>query len=305
MLPKVVILLATFNGLRWLPEQIDSILAQENVSVRIIALDDASTDGTREWLVEQAAADARLTVLPPQGSSGSSAANFYRLISQVEPTAGELIAFADQDDVWRQGKLAKHTAIMTEGGHDGVSSNVMSFDQDGRRALVRKNFPQRRFDYLFESPGPGSTFLITPRLLRLSADALERIPTARHIEFHDSLVYAIARAHGWSWNIDGEPSVDYRQHADNVMGSNIGLRPALARLGMIRGRWLRNHAIGLAQVAIAVSSAATRPQLEHVLMLFMSHGLQARLQLVQMAGELRRRPRDRWIIGFLIAIGIW
>lgn len=303
--PRVVVLLATFNGLRWLPEQLDSILSQQGVSLRVVALDDESTDGTYEWMVERAASEERLTVLPRRGASGGSAANFYRLIRQTDPNDDELVAFADQDDVWHQGKLKRHSAILREGRHDGVSSSVMSFDEKGTKSLVRKDFPQRRFDFLFESPGPGSTFLITPRLLRLTAATLEDTPEAPAVEFHDSLIYAIARSRGWTWHIDGEPSVDYRQHGDNVMGSNVGLRPALARLRLIRERWLRNHAVRLTCVALAVSPPQGRAELEVLHDLFTSRSIRSRLTLALRARELRRRPRDQRIIALLIAIGIW
>lgn len=305
LLPRVVVLLATYNGLRWLPEQLSSILSQQGVTVRVVALDDQSTDGTRDWLLEQAARDARLEVLPAQGKSGGSAANFYRLVGQATFDETELVAFADQDDVWQPGKLARHAQLLASGGYDGISSNVTSFSPSGERRLIRKNFPQRRFDYLFESPGPGSTFLLTPRLARLAASTLDSIPAAREVEFHDSLIYAIARARGWSWHIDGVSSVDYRQHDDNVMGSNVGLRPALARLKLIRDNWFRDHATRLALVAIAVAPESSRPELETMLELFSGSGPRQRLQLARRAGVLRRRPRDQWIIAGLILVGAW
>lgn len=322
-IPRVTVLLATYNGRRWLPEQLASILNQVGVDLRVIALDDESTDGTREWLVEQAALDSRLTVLPSQGSSGSSAANFYRLISWA--AAGldkldqrdspdprnkphqrdEFFAFADQDDVWRPGKLARHARLLSEEGLAGVSSSVTSFTASGERTLVRKDYPQRRLDYVFESPGPGSTFLITSDLLRLVADRLVVSEWARQVDFHDSLIYAIARGSGGRWLIDGEPSVDYRQHDDNVMGSNVGLRSALARFTLIREHWLRNHATLLARAALEVATDETRSTITNILTLLTASGPRARFALAKQAKELRRRPRDQRIVGLLIAAGVW
>lgn len=303
--PRILVLLATHNGVRWLPEQLDSILAQEAVEVRVVVLDDESTDGTWEWLVEQAAHDARIEVLPRQGASGSSVANFCRLIQQAQPAEGELISFADQDDVWAPRKLARHAFVLRERGVDGVSSNVTSFTEKGKRSLIRKNFPQRRFDYLFESPGPGSTFLITPKLLALTAHVIESEPAARDVEFHDSLIYAIARGAGLSWHIDDESSVDYRQHGNNVMGANVGARSAMSRLQLIREHWLRNHAIALTKVALSVAGDDEVPELRRILSLLTSRGARPRLALARMSPLLRRRPRDQRIIGLLISIGVW
>ncbi|MCU1580492.1 MAG: Lipopolysaccharide biosynthesis protein [Rhodoglobus sp.] len=304
--PLVTVLLATWNGLAWLPQQLDSILAQEGVALRVVALDDESTDGTREWLLERATSDDRLSVLPSMGSSGGSAANFYRLIRLVVPNLEGYLAFSDQDDVWHPGKLERHVGILRAGGHDAVSSSVTAFTPSGRRTLVRKDFPQREFDYLTESPGPGSTFVLSPRLALLVAGELDdpRSPASK-AEFHDSLIYAIARGRGWSWHIDGEPSLDYRQHDSNVLGSNVGAASALSRLKLIRERWHRNEAVLHARVAIGLAEGERRAALEQMLALFESRGIRNRLRLARRAGTMRRRPRDQWIIGLLIAIGIW
>ena len=302
--PAIVVLLATHNGVRYLPEQLDSILGQEGGAVRVVALDDGSTDGTPQVLAERAAADDRLTVLSDDGTGGSSARNFYRLIERVEPLEGELVAFADQDDVWHLDKLARHAALLAR-GHEGVSSSVTAFWEDGRRHLIRKDYPQRELDYVLESPGPGCTFLITPRLLDLTRQTLSNSADARAVEFHDSLIYALARGRGWSWHIDGYPSVDYRQHAGNVMGSNSGLAGARARLRLIREHWLRTHATHLTAAARHVATGATADALDRVHALLTTRGLRARLALARMTPLLRRRPRDQRIIGLLITIGIW
>jgi len=304
--PVVTVLLATWNGMRWLPEQLASILDQGGVQVRLVVLDDESTDGTRDWLLEQAAEDARITVLPPMGRSGGAAANFYRLVRLAEPAPGEYVAFSDQDDIWLPGKLARHVGLLVAGGHDGVSGSVTAFTPEGRRSLVKKDFPQRRFDYLTESPGPGSTFVLTPRLVALVAGQLnDETSPAATADYHDSLIYVIARARGWSWHIDGEPMLDYRQHEHNVMGSNVGVGSALFRLGLIRQHWHRNQAILHAMVGLRVASEETRPGLERMLALFTSRGLRPRWALAREASQMRRRPRDRRIIGLLIAIGVW
>jgi rhamnosyltransferase len=304
--PRVAVLLATRNGRRWLPEQLESILSQDGVAVRVIALDDESTDGTHEWLIETAKADSRLTVLPRRGASGSAAANFYRLLLAAETDDDELVAFADQDDLWRPGKLARHAALLAAGGHDGVSSNVSSFTPDGARTLIRKDFPQRDYDYLLESPGPGSTFLMTRRLVDLTRAALTSSDgLAPKVDYHDWIIYALARAHGWSWHIDSEPTVDYRQHDKNAMGANVGARSAVSRLGLIREHWHRHQATLLARIGLTVADADTRPGLERMLQLFSTPGIRTRLALSRRAGQLRRRPRDQTIIAMLVAVGIW
>lgn len=304
--PRVVVLLATFNGARWLGEQLDSILNQKGVDVRIIALDDESTDGTFEQLTERAQTDARLTMLPRSGPSGSAAANFYRLILRAETDPDELVAFADQDDVWRARKLESHARILTESDVDGVSSNVTAFTGKGERSLIRKDYPQRRFDFLLESAGPGSTFLLSPRLVQLARSTLANDETlARGDTPHDWLIYAIARAHGWTWHIDAEPTVDYRQHDANVLGANVGFKPAQQRLNAMRSGTHRASAITAARAALAVAAPELRPDLETLSELFTKRDVRSRWALAARAGQLRRRPRDRAVIRTAIATGLW
>lgn len=302
---RITVLLATYNGRRFLPEQLASILAQEGVEVRVIALDDGSTDGTAEWLAEQAAVQSRLSVLHAESASGSAAANFYRLIGRASVDDADFVAFSDQDDIWLPGKLSRQVAQLAEHGADGVSSSITSFTPDGRRTLVRKDYPQREFDYLTESPGPGCTFLMTPRLLSLIRQVLADDPQAHGADFHDSLVYAIARARGFGWHIGGQPTIDYRQHDGNVMGSNVGAASAFSRLNLIRGHWHRNQAILHARVGLGVASDENRAGIERMLALMTTPGLKSRWALASMAAQLRRRPRDRWIIRLLIAAGVW
>ncbi len=292
--------MATRDGLQWLPDQVDTILDQAGVNVRIVVSDDGSTDGSREWLGELASNDHRVLLLSP-ATAGSAASNFYRLLIDAQLADGELVAFADQDDVWLPGKLVHHATMMQESNAEGVSSNVTAFHRDGRRWLVRKDFPQRALDYLLESPGPGSTFLITKELAEEVAHVLAEDPEARLVEYHDWLVYAVARAKGRRWIIDARPSVDYRQHSANVMGANVGSGAALSRLLLIRTRWHRNQAARLARIAERLGAehvARVRPLLE-------SRRFTDRMALARIANQLRRRPRDRAIIAALIATGIW
>jgi rhamnosyltransferase len=304
VLPRVAVLLATHNGRRWLPEQLDSVLAQADVEVEVFVRDDASTDGTAEWLAKRAASESRLTVFASDGASGSAAANFYRLI-QLAPTDRQFYAFCDQDDIWVPTKLSSHVKLSAALTVDGVSSNVTSFTPDGNESLVRKDFPQRQFDYLLESPGPGSTFLMSNRLMALARDYLNSPEAADPPQYHDWLLYVLARAHGWAWHIDSVPTVEYRQHDANVMGANVGARSALSRLSLVRKQWHRGQASLLTRVALSVADDEHRPELLRMRQLVDRRNLRARWSLARRASQLRRRPRDRWIIAVLIGAGVW
>ncbi|GGM01408.1 glycosyltransferase [Nakamurella endophytica] len=256
--PRVAVLMATLDGRPWIAEQVDTVLGQQGVQVRLVVSDDGSTDGTWEWLVDRAAADPRVELLSRHVGSGV-AANFHRLLRDVRLADGELVALADQDDRWLPDKLAAEAATLAAGS-DGVSSDVTAFWPDGRRAPIRKSQPQRRWDYLLESAGPGCTFLLSPRMVDLARAALaDRAGPAAAVGLHDWLVYALCRARGWRWTILDRSTVDYRQHAHNHLGANVGLRSAVERLRMIRRGWHREGALLVARAALEVARAAGDP----------------------------------------------
>lgn len=309
--PRVAVLMATYNGMQFLAEQVESILDQRGVTVRILVSDDGSSDGTLEWMRERAAAGAPIELLPTATPSGSAAANFRRLIRDAAVADDELVAFADQDDRWHLDKLERHASLIADGA-DVVSSSVLAFDEDGSTHLVKKDWLQRRWDFLTEGPGPGCSFLLSFESFALVRRAIAAIPEASLTTFHDTLIYVIGRSAGLRWVIDGTPSLDYRQHGGNVIGSNHGGRAALARLTMIREHWHREQAVLHATIGIAVAEtlapgphAVDTDALRSVLELLQHTDPRSRLRLANGASQLRRRPRDRAIIRTLILTGVW
>lgn len=303
MVASVVVLMATHDGIRWLDEQLGSILDQRGVDVRVVVFDDGSTDGTDVYLGRVAASDGRVHLLPP-GRAGSASGAFYHLIKNAEVRPDEFVAFSDQDDVWMPGKLARSVSVLQR-GIDGFSSNVTAVAPDGRRTLIRKAFPQREFDYLFEGPGPGNTFLLSPRLFELVRHVLVTDERARRIDFHDWLVYGVCRARGWRWHISEEPTVDYRQHDDNALGANAGLRSAVSRLRLVANTWHRGQSRLLAGIAADVTPGAGGGSLARLRRCLDSTSFSSRCRLARRFSQLRRRPRDRWALAAMIVSGLW
>ncbi len=310
--PRILVLLATHNGEEYLDEQLDSVLSQAEVDVTILVSDDTSTDQTFAMLTQRADIDSRIELLQP-GKFGSAANNFARLIRDANPTGYDAIALCDQDDIWLPGKLRRHYDILSaplgldgKGGYAAVSSNVTAFKPDGTRQLIVKNQTQKLADYAFESGGPGSTFLIQPQAFTLVQQQL-RTPqsntnTARS---HDWLIYALIRANGGRWFIDGEPTVDYRQHDDNVLGANEGWRQHLRRLAVIREGTYRADVANIVAAALEVADAKQAPRLRWLATQIESNSLRSRLRLARRAHQLRRRRRDQLVLAATITLGVW
>ncbi|MFD2674557.1 glycosyltransferase [Gulosibacter bifidus] len=310
--PKIGVLLATHNGVMFVEEQLRSVLDQIDVDVHVVISDDNSTDGTYELVQRLAAADSRITVLP-QGTFGSAAANFYRLVRDANVQGFDAIGFCDQDDAWEPWKLERHYALLTSpGGVDGlgdysaVSSNVAAFDEDGNSQLIVKNQLQRTADYVFESGGPGSTFLFRPETFEfVRAQLLDPASPASRMPSHDWCMYALVRASGRRWFIDGEPSVQYRQHGDNVLGANEGLEQHLARLKAIANGQHRRDVQSVLDAVVPVASTATAPQLAWLQDATRRRGPLTRIRLARQANQLRRRRRDQLALAATVLLGIW
>lgn len=96
------VLLPTFDGERFVAEQVASILGQSLGDFELLVVDDGSRDATPAMLADIARQDRRVRLLPSTGNWGQK----LRLAQLVDASAGELLAIADQDDCWAEDKLA-------------------------------------------------------------------------------------------------------------------------------------------------------------------------------------------------------
>lgn len=287
-LPRVCVLLATYDGEAWLDEQLASIQAQTGVQVAVIASDDGSGDGTPALLRRWSAA-LELTLLPPHPERfGSAHRNFLRLVRDAPLGDADYVALADQDDVWLPHKLARAVECLRTLPAEGYSSDVVAFWPDGRERLLRKSHPQRAHDHLFGSPGPGCTFVL-PRAVfdRMRTWVRDEWPRLQAIWVHDWLFYAWVRATGGRWHIDDRPGMRYRQHGRNEIGANRGWRAALARWRHMRSGAYRRDILTIADVV-----GDRSPVVQAVRRL----AVRDRLWLVLRARSLRRRAVDALLL---------
>ncbi|VVN93232.1 glycosyltransferase [Pseudomonas fluorescens] len=284
--PKVAVLLAAYNGMQWIEEQLASILCQSAVDITLHISIDPSTDGTEAWCAAYAALHPGITVLPAAGRFGGASRNFFRLIRDVDFDGYDFIAFADQDDVWHTDKLQRATNAIQAHQVDAYSSNVTAFWPDGTTHVLDKAQPQVKWDFLFEAAGPGCTYVMSKSLaVSLKASMLDNWQQLQEVSLHDWYCYAFARSHGYRWYIDPEPSMDYRQHERNQVGANKGLSPLIARYKTIHDGWWFNQV----QLIVHLVGQGTDPFVQTWLKL-------RRRQLMRLslsAWHCRRRVRDK------------
>jgi len=222
--PVVEVLLATYNGGRFLREQIDSILSQDYKNLRILARDDGSSDNTTTILNEyERGFPNRFRVIPTDAPTGSAKNNFLKLMTA---SSAGYVCFSDQDDVWVSNKISRSMQAMARlEAHRGAAVPLLVFTDlrvvdDQLKTLHESFWTQAGIDpsrlrklatVLVQNPVTGCTTLINRPLLNLALHMPEEAT------MHDAWIGLLASACG-SFEALRERTVLYRQHDRNVVG---------------------------------------------------------------------------------------
>lgn len=249
--PRIAVLLAVFNGIQYIQQQLESICWQEGVEVEIFISVDLSSDGSEAWVSKQALSNSRIHVLPHGQRFGGAAPNFFRLIKEVSFDSFDYVCFADQDDIWLPKKLLRAVEILgdVKTSIKAYSSNAIAFWDDGRTAFICKSQAQTQWDYLFEAAGPGCTYVLKSDL----AKEVQKIIAANQeqinlIGLHDWFIYAYARSRSYVWIIDNQALIHYRQHSHNQVGMNSGLKAFMHRARKVSSGWALGQSALIARI---------------------------------------------------------
>lgn len=239
----MAVLLAAYNGIGRIEEQIESILSQDAVEIDLFISLDNSSDGSFEYLSAIAENNSQVHLLEYGPKFGSASANFFRLIREVDVSCFEYVCFSDQDDLWFSDKVSFAIDKLVESGCNGFSSSVQAYwPETGEKKLIVKSDPQTPNDHWFESPGPGCSQVFTASsFLKFQQFILDNSVAIRGVDYHDWLSYAYYRHYNLGWYISSVPKMFYVQHSKNQIGANAGLAATKRRLSMISSKWLRSQ----------------------------------------------------------------
>lgn len=241
-LPIVNVLLAAFNGEKWIREQIDSIINQKNVDVNIYVSIDLSVDSTMRICEEIKCDYKKIYILPYGEKFGAAAPNFFRLILQVDNTDADYWAFSDQDDIWMPNKLYEAIKVMNANKANCYSSDLSIWNGDRVEGVLKKSFPQKKIDYLFQGASAGCTYVLDKKSFYFVKKKINDNTKSIWSGFsHDWLIYAITRSYGFKWVIDKSANILYRQHAQNQQGARVGLSGLYKKIGYINNGWYGRH----------------------------------------------------------------
>ena len=209
--PLVSVVLATYNGERFLEEQLDSILNQTYTNLEVIAVDDCSTDNTLDMLQQYADKDKRLEIIINETNIGY-VKNFEK---GFKKSKGDFIAPSDQDDVW---ELNKIELLMRDiDSHEVIYSDSVFINSSGQ-SLHRKLSDIKTlmsFDnclaFAISNNPPGHAMIVRRELLNQCYPFPAMIP-------HDYWLGFVATTRQAIKYVD-LPLVNYRQHTGNVFGA--------------------------------------------------------------------------------------
>lgn len=231
-LPRVAILLPTWNGEKYLHEQVDSLLAQDYPDFIIVSRDDGSRDNSPAIIADYAARfPQRFHIVPADGRNLGASGSFAFLMAyalQEKAALGLMSAWvmpSDQDDVWHADKLGKSMARMQalEAQFPGLPLLVhgdLEVVDEARRQIAPSFVRYQGLKPLRNSFGrllvsntvTGCTALCNEALLRRA------LPIPATAVMHDWWLALVAAAFGKLDFID-EPLLQYRQHGANTIGA--------------------------------------------------------------------------------------
>jgi hypothetical protein len=236
--PRVAILLGTKDGAAFLGDQLQSFADQSHTNWFLVVSDDGSRDATRD-MIERFAATQPQRVVVRDGPQRGVTPNFLSLAADPAIEA-EFFAFSDQDDVWHADKLARALARLATAPENAPAlycGRTELMTEDGRcyglSPLFRR--PPSFGNALVQSLGGANTMVFNR-----AAKRLVEASGAQNVVLHDWWLYQLVSAAGGAVFYDPVPMLKYRQHSDNLIGSNQGVRARLLRTRLMLGGRFRD-----------------------------------------------------------------
>lgn len=325
---KIQVLMSTYNGEKYLREQIDSILEQDcerfgKADIKILVRDDGSKDTTLDILKEYADKYPD-KIQYYQGENAGVIKSFFELIQKADDTA-DYYALADQDDYWMPGKISAGIDKIEEMRRNVtdkkfktpllycckpklVDENLMELEVCVDRPAMRPDFRNA----LIENIVTGCTMVFEKDMRQM---IIEQLP--KYTTMHDRWFYLIATCFGKIY-YDEESYICYRQHGGNVVGKNTN------RLSEIKYRIKKVSADSTSSSRQAVefkrvfgkeiearcdnSSDKTRMKQNKIMLENFISGKKSfvtRLSLIKKGRIFRQRKNDNLIFKVMIALNMY
>jgi rhamnosyltransferase len=236
-IPRVSILLAGYNGHRYIYEQIFSLLNQDGVDVEIFIRLDGQFPKFESVIKRLSLDNINIHYIKGDDVATSSGENFYQLVFEMNNHAPfDYYAFCDQDDIWCNDKLISAVRQLEDGNFNGYSSGFTAFNSRGDKRSYNLG-SQTNYDYFFQAGGPGCSIVLSQKGFVFFQKYLNQNPELLLVLAHDWLVYFVIRFNDMGWIMDPNSRFFYRQHSSNVAGVNRGFLAKFKRLKLLFNGW--------------------------------------------------------------------
>jgi glycosyltransferase involved in cell wall biosynthesis len=230
MTAEIDIVLPCYNSTPWLDGMMESIVAQDGPTWRIVARDDGSSDATGQWLSAWQArlGDARMIVVENADQRNLGIAGSFT--AALRETNAQWILTADPDDIWLPGHLARVGGALQQAARElgshvpiAVITDAAVIDQEHNPIASSywrwaRNNPRRMrrlADVAMESAALGSTMGVNRAVLDIA------LPIPREVDAQDWWLALVATAFGEVRALE-EVTVLYRRHTSNNSGAPFG-----------------------------------------------------------------------------------
>ena len=218
--------MATYNGEKYLAEQLDSIINQTYHNWNLLIRDDNSTDRTLEIIQDYQKKDNRIKLLKDNKGNLGIVKNFEELLKNSE---SEFIMFSDQDDIWIENKLDMYLKMIEKIKNKGfmIHSDAILFDKNKSNILkdtfiskkaINKGLENVFFNYFVQ----GATILISKEIKNFI------LPFPKEVYLHDRYIHLISELF-FERIFVNKALIYYRQHGDNQIGAKNTIRELLSK----------------------------------------------------------------------------
>ena len=302
--PRIAVLMSTYNGEKYIKEQIDSILAQRDTDVTLFVRDDGSTDATKDIVREYAKSHKNIH-LYCDGKNLRPGKSFLKLLCYVvkykEPF--DYYAFSDQDDIWLEDKLIRGAeAIEDIEGPALYCSNQILYIDGKRERLRLDSVPEiTLMTHITQNKMYGCTMVLNHELASLIESCKKPGNDLLLARNHDAWTILLALAVG-KVVYDNDSYILYRIHDKNVVGvRDKTFMQRLTRFAHQSVRNLRSNSARYLLRALGETDFEDREYIE--LMAFYRNSLKNRLMLIKNADVCKSADESRLVFAAKVIIG--
>lgn len=300
----VQVLLSSYNGARYINEQLDSILGQEALQVKILIRDDGSSDETRNTLSNYAKTYDNIEVV--YGENLGVIRSFFTLIDLADGDA-PYIAFSDQDDVWLPDKLVRAVNMIQQEEKKDLQvkavycSRVQLVDENLQpmKSAIRYSHVRTEFgNALVENMCTGCTCVVNQNLIQLIKGKQPQFTV-----MHDFWIYLVGTCFG-KVIYDESSRILYRQHGNNELGAASSLFENYKK----RVRYFKVHRFQLSRQAEEILNVYGKEMRQEEIELVKDivdsrSSRKVRRKLIREGKVFRQRKSDDLIFKVLLILG--